>query len=143
MKKSTFFSMERILFSVFTYENLKQQAATQFLLLTQKKLALPIGNWRRGWDSNPRLLSGEPLFESGALNLSATSPINFIVVSHPTRLAQSFQDCPRGWDVLARFAPSAFLRSPNPRLLSGEPLFESGALNLSATSPESHKARYL
>jgi transposase-like protein len=29
-------SMERILFSVFTYENLKQRTATPFLLLTQK-----------------------------------------------------------------------------------------------------------
>ena len=28
-------SMERILFSVFTYENLKQRSATPFLLLTQ------------------------------------------------------------------------------------------------------------
>jgi putative transposase len=28
-------SMERILFSVFTYENLKQRTATPFLLLTQ------------------------------------------------------------------------------------------------------------
>jgi hypothetical protein len=28
--------MERILFSVFTHENLKQRTATPFLLLTQK-----------------------------------------------------------------------------------------------------------
>ena len=39
------------------------------------------GSWRRGWDSNPRLLSGEPLFESGALsqlgNLSSFSSYNF------------------------------------------------------------------
>jgi hypothetical protein len=33
------------------------------------------GAWRRGWDLNPRLLSGEPLFESGALSHSATSPL--------------------------------------------------------------------
>ena len=52
----------------------------------------------------------------------------------------------KGWDVLARLASSASLRSPNPRLLvlshyvpsafplsfrgsPGEPLFESGALS--------------
>jgi len=28
--------MERILYSVFTYENIKQKTATPFLLLTQK-----------------------------------------------------------------------------------------------------------
>src|SRR4030042_1745211 len=26
------------------------------------------GSWRRGWDLNPRLLSGEPLFARGALS---------------------------------------------------------------------------
>ena len=32
--------------------------------------------WRRGWDSNPRFrVHGIPLFESGAFNLSATSPL--------------------------------------------------------------------
>ncbi len=38
-------------------------------------------NWRRGWDLNPRLLSGEPLFESGALSHSATSPTQITVMS--------------------------------------------------------------
>ena len=41
--------------------------------------------WRRGWDSNPRLLAGEPLFESGALsqlgNLSAKLSINLLICS--------------------------------------------------------------
>ncbi len=30
--------------------------------------------WRRGWDSNPRWLLTTPLFESGTLNHSDTSP---------------------------------------------------------------------
>jgi hypothetical protein len=37
-------SMERILFSVFTYENLKQRIATPFLLLTQNMLTQ--NNWQ-------------------------------------------------------------------------------------------------
>ncbi len=46
------------------------------------------GAWRRGWDLNPRLLSGEPLFESGALSHSATSPFiitKSIVRSHSSK----------------------------------------------------------
>ena len=31
-------------------------------------------NWRRGWDSNPRSVKRRPLFESGAMDHSATSP---------------------------------------------------------------------
>ena len=49
--------------------------------------------------------------------------------SHPTRLARTIWVRTRAWNVLSRSAPSAFLRAPNPRLLSGEPLFESGALS--------------
>jgi hypothetical protein len=53
--------------------------------------------WRRGWDSNPRGFR-PPLFESGALNLSATSPPS----SRPLRLP------PLKW------------RSSNPIPLSGK-----------------------
>ncbi len=30
--------------------------------------------WRRGWDSNPRSLAGSPVFKTGSLNHSDTSP---------------------------------------------------------------------
>ena len=56
-------------------------------------------------------------------------PLTNLCGSHPTRLARTIGVRTRGWDVLSRSAPSAFLRAPNPRLLSGEPLFESGALS--------------
>ncbi len=87
--------------------------------------------WRRGWDSNPRLLAGEPLFESGALsqlgNLSKIPSINlFVVLTHRTGTNHPVRA--RGWDVLSRYAPSASLRSPNPRLLAGESRFRTGRL---------------
>ena len=67
--------------------------------------------WRRGWDSNPRLLLGEPLFESGALsqlgNLSASPFSIFARVLIPPALAQPVPALASGWDMLARFAPSA------------------------------------
>ena len=31
-------------------------------------------SWRRGWDSNPRSLAGSPVFKTGSLNHSDTSP---------------------------------------------------------------------
>ena len=63
--------------------------------------------WRRGWDSNPRLLSGEPLFESGALNHSATSPYYSHLLKFFPHLHTAMPLRGRGWDVLGHFVPSA------------------------------------
>src|SRR4030042_705668 len=81
--------------------------------------------WRRGWDSNPRLLSGEPLFESGAFSHSATSPtisnkLRRVIRSsiyHDSKLARTLNGscqrvgCARSLRSLR--LPSG---SPNPRL---------------------------
>ena len=33
--------------------------------------------WRRGWDSNPRCIAASPVFKTGSLNRSDTSPFGF------------------------------------------------------------------
>ncbi len=50
-----------------------------------RRVALPVG-WRRGWDSNPRCFR-TPLFESGTINHSDTSP--------PERIAKGSGAGPR------------------------------------------------
>ena len=89
--------------------------------------------WRRGWDSNPRLLLGEPLFESGALNqLGNLSPMIFFLRVFSPHLLWHIKFMPEsGMCSLASLTPPSSLlaRAPNPRLLLGEPLFENGALN--------------
>jgi hypothetical protein len=47
-----------------------------FLALVDGVVAI----WRRGWDSNPRGLLTLPLFESGTLNHSDTSPRRILAV---------------------------------------------------------------
>ena len=68
--------------------------------------------WRRGWDLNPRLLSGEPLFESGALSHSATSPSQASIsnaISTPDFQPLTF--------VLLSFCPKKALQRINTFLL--------------------------
>lgn len=56
------------------------------LQLVQKK--------RRGWDSNPRSLKARPLFESGTMNHSDTSPF-FIIPKLVTKQKPSFVNSPK------------------------------------------------
>ena len=70
--------------------------------------SLGIG-WRRGWDSNPRLLSGEPLFESGAFSHSATSPTISIKLRRFIR--SSILHNPKTGTNPKRFAPEGGIGS--------------------------------
>ena len=52
-------------------------------------LHLPLSDavfWRRGWDSNPRPLSESPVFKTGSLNRSDTSPNAGIIFGDPSEI---------------------------------------------------------
>ena len=50
--------------------------------------------WRRGWDSNPRCVAASPVFKTGSLNRSDTSPLESMKHAYYSRAAQAGQERP-------------------------------------------------
>ena len=58
-------------------------------------LAKVISSWRRGWDSNPRCIAASPVFKTGSLNRSDTSPdTRLLYQAHPSSVKKRAASAP-------------------------------------------------